>query len=199
MSAVAVVAPAWRTTDPKRKWEGKRRELDDSCVHNHRSIDLARGGMARRFDESSSDMTSRDTASTTSHRERMSIDSDSHSSEEPTPLIQCYQPGTDVCSTNHTQQSTLASKRNGCARTIAPWTGESLILPDNLLMHKETLRWEGTLSDEEEESTRIECYKENRRRRYQEALMQKKEHISRNTNRKQLYYTSPATLATMVT
>ena len=159
----------------------------------------ARGEMVRRFDESSSDMMSRDTASTTSHREGMSVDSDSHSSEESTPVTQQYQPGTGVCSTDHTQPSTLASKRNGCARTFAPWTEGSLILSDDPLVHRETLRWEGALSDEEEESSRIECYKEDRRKRYQEALMQKKEHISRNMSRKPLYYTSPATLATAVT
>ena len=165
----------------------------------NRPIVFARGGLVNRFDESSSDMLSRDTASTTSHREGMSLDSDSHSSEEPAPFTQQYQLGTDVNSTSHVPQSTLASKRNGCPSTSSPWTEELLILPNNPLMHRETLRWEGTLSDEEEESARIERYKENRRKRYQEALIQKKEHLSRNTSRKQLYYTSPATLTATVT
>lgn len=139
-------------------------------------------------------MMSRDSASTTSQRERMLVDSDSHTSQTPTPITQSHQLSIGIDSTSQPQQLSLASKRNGCGRVITPQTEESWTLPDKPLALRESLRWEGALSDEEEESARIEQYKVHRRKRYQEALMQKKEHIYRNTSKKQLYYTSPATL-----
>ena len=42
----------------------------------------------------------------------------------------------------------------------------------------ESLRWEGQCSDEEKERERIEVYKENRRKRYENALAEKKAQLS---------------------
>ena len=46
--------------------------------------------------------------------------------------------------------------------------------PDSAKLGLENLRWEDELSDEEMEKERIEKYKENRRRRYERALVEQK-------------------------
>lgn len=52
----------------------------------------------------------------------------------------------------------------------------------------ESLRWERECSDEEKEKERIEIYKENRRKRYENALAERKAQLSLHTSNKVRYY-----------
>lgn len=52
----------------------------------------------------------------------------------------------------------------------------------------ESLRWEQECSDEEKEKERIEIYKENRRRRYENALEERKAQLSLRTTDRVKYY-----------
>lgn len=52
----------------------------------------------------------------------------------------------------------------------------------------ESLRWEQECSDEEKERERIEVYKENRRKRYENALAEKKAQLSLHTSNRVKYY-----------
>ena len=52
----------------------------------------------------------------------------------------------------------------------------------------QSLRWEGQCSDEEKEKERIEIYKENRRKRYENALEEKRAQLSLHTTNRTKYY-----------
>lgn len=53
----------------------------------------------------------------------------------------------------------------------------------------DSLRWDHECSDEEKEKERIEIYKENRRKRYENALLEKKAALSLHGSNKLKYYT----------
>ena len=57
----------------------------------------------------------------------------------------------------------------------------------------ENLRWEEELSDEEEEKERIEKYKENRRKRYEKALLERKTKLALGRTKDRILYSSAAT------
>ncbi len=54
----------------------------------------------------------------------------------------------------------------------------------------ESLRWDHECSDEEKEEERIEIYKVNRRKRYENALTEKKEQLLLHSSNKTNYYFS---------
>ena len=55
-------------------------------------------------------------------------------------------------------------------------------------VHVESLRWENQCSDEDEEKQRIEVYKENRRKRYEKALEERKARLSHCTPTSKVNY-----------
>jgi hypothetical protein len=59
---------------------------------------------------------------------------------------------------------------------------------DSPVVRVESLRWEGQCSDEEEERQRIEVYKDNRRKRYEKALEERKARLSLCTSTSKVNY-----------
>jgi len=54
----------------------------------------------------------------------------------------------------------------------------------------ESLRWEKQYSDEEKETERIEVYKANRRKRYENALEERRKQLVMTDTRRHPYYAS---------
>ena len=61
---------------------------------------------------------------------------------------------------------------------------------DSIDLALESLRWEQEYSDEEKEKERIEIYKENRRKRYENALAKKKAQLQLQTSNRVKYIIS---------
>lgn len=88
--------------------------------------------------------------------------------------------GTMAKSTGCEDDCGPVSEGSGCDHTCAGKKDTSVPV--------ESLRWEHQCSDEEEERQRIEVYKENRRKRYENALEQRKAQLSLHTTNKVKYY-----------
>lgn len=83
---------------------------------------------------------------------------------------------TTAKSTSHERDCERVSEGSGCEEKDTP-------------VHVESLRWDRRCSDEGEEKHRIEIYKENRRKRYEKALEERKARLSLcTTNNKVKYY-----------
>lgn len=83
-----------------------------------------------------------------------------------------FAEGTASSSKSEHEHSTCVNISRDCAMEVVP----------------ESLRWDRECSDEETERKRIEIYKENRRKRYENALAERKAQLSlRATNRVKFY------------
>lgn len=100
--------------------------------------------------------------------------------------------GINGSDSTHTQTSDLAVTRSACITMAKSTSREDDCQPvsegsgcdhtcttdKDISVHVESLRWEHQCSDEEEEKQRIEVYKENRRKRYEKALEERKARLS---------------------
>ena len=81
-----------------------------------------------------------------------------------------------------------------CISSTSTCTRPSKVSQDSTTeLGLENLRWEEELSDEEEEKERIEKYKENRRKRYEKALLERKTKLVLGHTKGRILYSSAAT------
>lgn len=85
---------------------------------------------------------------------------------------------------------TKSSSQDGheCLSSSSSCTAERDCGDDSESLSRESLRWEDKCSDVEKEKERIEIYKENRRKRYEKALEERKAHLSLQTTNRVKYY-----------
>ncbi len=103
-----------------------------------------------------------------------------HVPRTPAPSINCHQQQFSI-NNSLTEPSKHSSKTSDPSRCI----------PVSKAEQGKSLRWEREYSDEERERERIEVYKANRRKRYEEALEGRRAEIARGAGvKKNRFYTT---------
>ena len=145
-----------------------------------------------RFDSSSSDAMS--IGGHTSANSSAAMDAGSggdHNHSRTSPLVPSDLAVTRSASTldvTLTKTDTQDGHSHECLSSSSSCTAERDCGDVTECLSRESLRWEDKCSDAEKEKERLELYKENRRKRYEKALEERKAHLSLQTTNRVKYY-----------